>query len=242
VTYLACAAAHEDPARAEASHPELWREVRRFNLPVKLALAAAHEAAAAAAAPAEALLIALAPCQPGSPELWSASSAFERELAAHGRVGRLRVNPTFTLHAIDNLALSALAIQLGNRAPCLCLGGAAGQAWCGIESVLERFSDGAANEALLVAGDQDRTRAHAAGVAVLFSMTPRPFGAGGRTVEIVAVERQRGDAGGARPHASGGLVRWLASLAHAGPGHLRYAVPVEDGDGVDRIAVVAEVR
>ena len=165
VSFIASTAIAADPAAAEATHPELWRQARRFNLPVKLALTAAHDVAAQARAPAEARLVSLSPCHAGSPELWRATHAFETNLAETGKAARVRVNPTYTLHAIDNLALSALAIDLQNHAPCLGLGGAAGQAWSALEWILERPGDG---ETLLFAGDQSATGTAALGVAALF--------------------------------------------------------------------------
>ena len=175
----------------DAGGVELGRDFRRFNLPVKLALAAAHAAVAAAKDKTQVALVSLSPCRPGSPELWRATRQFERALHETGRASAVRVNPTYTLHAIDNLALSSLAIALGNRAPFLGLGGAPGQAWCALEFVLERTHDDTAAETLILAGDQDETGQTGAGVALLFSSDPRPLGATGRTVRLVAVERGR---------------------------------------------------
>jgi len=56
---------------------------------------------------------------------------------ASGTLGDLRMNPTQTLHAVDNLAMSAFAITYANQAECLGLGGAAGQAWWDWKAVLE---------------------------------------------------------------------------------------------------------
>jgi hypothetical protein len=240
VTFVVHAARKQDPARAEAEAPDLWREVRRYNLPVKLALAAAREAAAEARGAAEAMLVSLAPCRPGSPELWRAARAFETALGQTGRASEVRINPTYTLHAIDNLALSALAIALGNRAPCLGLGGAAGQAWCALEAILERLEEGEAREALVLAGDQDGEGARAAGVSVLFSAERRPFRGDGRTLRLLEIVREPGPE---RPHAdaAGGLVRWLAALEACGPGRFTYQVPARDSDGIDRVSVVVEV-
>jgi hypothetical protein len=241
VTFVVGAARKQDPARAEAEAPALWRESRRFNLPIKMALAAAHEVARAARDPAEALLVSLAPCRPGSPELWRAAHAFETALARTGRASEVRVNPTYTLHAIDNLGLSALAMALHNRAPCLGLGGAAGQGWCALEAIGERFEAGEVSEALLFAGDQDPDGTRAAGAGILFAAEARPF-AGGRAVRLVGLERQRLDQPASpEPDAAGGLLRWLAALEAQGPGRFAYPVPDRDGDGLDRLTVVAEV-
>lgn len=249
MTFLAGAAIADDPATAEAARPELWRHARRFNLPVKLALTAAHDVAARARAPADARLVSLSPCHAGSPELWRATHAFETNLAQTGKAARVRVNPTYTLHAIDNLALSALAIDLRNHAPCLGLGGAPGQAWTALEWILEQASgdgrpdDGEGGEVLLFAGDQTPTGTSALGVAALFSDRP----GGGPAIRLVAVERApltRPSEGAPDADAAAGLRRWIAALsafAARGRGPHAYAVPPADGDGRDRITVVAEV-
>ena len=200
--WIAATAVERDAGRIAVDQPELWREVRRFNLPVKLALAAAHRVIGALAEPRRARLVALAPCRPGSPEL----RAISRELDAgfaRGSCDRLRVNPIYTLHAIDNLALSALAIRLENREPSVCLGGAAGQAFAALELALEQASDelatggdapgaswlDAARELVIFGGDQSDTSwrgepsdAEACGVAIV--LTARPA-----RVRLVAVER-----------------------------------------------------
>jgi hypothetical protein len=244
VTFIACSAIAADPAVAESTHPELWRQARRFNLPVKLALTAAHDVATRAWAPADARLVSLSPCNAGSPELWRLTHAFETNLAETGKAARVRVNPTYTLHAMDNLALSALAMDLRNHAPCLGLGGAAGQAWSALEWILEQppESDG---ETLLFAGDQTPAGAAALGVAALFRAEPP----GGRALRLVAVERAPVGRGVAAappvPDAAAGLRRWLEALATFAAheqGAFAYVVPPADGDGRDRITVVAEVR
>ena len=242
MSFIASTAIAADAAAAEATHPELWRQARRFNLPVKLALTAAHDVAAQARAPAEARLVSLSPCHAGSPELWRATHAFETNLAETGKAARVRVNPTYTLHAIDNLALSALAIDLQNHAPCLGLGGAAGQAWSALEWILEQPGDG---ETLLFAGDQSATGTAALGVAALFRASPGD----GKAIRLVAVERASlgrfTTAGPPRPDAATGLRRWLEALSSFAAherGPFAYPVPPADGDGRDRIMVVAEVR
>ena len=241
MTFLACTALAADAPVAETTHPELWRQARRFNLPVRMALTAAHDVATRARAPADARLVSLSPCHAGSPELWHATHAFETNLAATGKAARVRVNPTYTLHAIDNLALSALAIDLHNHAPCLGLGGAAGQAWVALEWILEQADEG---ETLLFAGDQSPTGTAALGVAALFRAAPGD----GKAVRLVAVERARlgrfSAAAPPRPDAATGLQRWfeaLSSFAARARGPFAYAVPPADGDGRDRITVVAEV-
>jgi hypothetical protein len=243
MSFVAASAIADDPTVAASTHPELWRQARRFNLPVKLALTAAHDVAARAHAPAEARLVALAPCQGGSPELWRATHAFETDLAQTGKAARVRVNPTYTLHAMDNLALSALAIDLGNHALCLGLGGAAGQVWTALEWILEQPPT-PNGETLLFAGDQTPTGTSALGVAVLF----RESASDATAPRLVAVERSPlpgNDATRPRPDAAAGLRRWLDALtafARDERGPFAYTVPPADGDGRDRITVVAEVR
>ena len=156
----------------------------------------------------------------------------------------MRVNPTYTLHAIDNLALSSLAIALGNRAPFLGLGGAPGQGWCALEFVLEQRDGHTAAETLILAGDQDEAGQNGSGVALLFSSDQRPFGTTGRTVRLVAVERGR-LTDERRPvphlHAAQGFLRWLASLSASPRGRHVYDVPGDDGDGLDRVSIISEV-
>ena len=106
MTFLGCTAIAADPAAAEATHAELWRQARRFNLPVKMALAAAHVVAARARAPADARLVSLSPCHAGSPELWHATHAFEANIAETGKAARVRVNflTDLTQRRLDNLS------------------------------------------------------------------------------------------------------------------------------------------
>jgi hypothetical protein len=240
--YVAASSIERDAARIAADHPALWREIRRFNLPVKLALGAAQRVTGALADPRRVRLISLAPCRPGSPELRTISRDLDAGFA-RGSCDRLRVNPIYTLHAIDNLALSALSLRLENRERCACLGGAAGQGWLALEQALEELAAGAAPEVLVLGGDQgdaswkgEPEDAEACGVAL--ALTTRP-----QRVRLVALERavSRGGAGAPRPHAARGLARWLDALAGAPAGRLAYAVPAEDGDGVDDITVIAEV-
>ena len=176
--YLAASAQQSDLARIREATPELWRHVRRYNQPVQLALAAAEEVMQFSKDPSLAAVISLAPCQPGSADLYRWGNVVVAGMA-EGSLGNMRMNPTQTLHAVDNLALSAFAIAHGNRSYCLGLGGAAGQAWCGLEAVLERADE----EILLMAGDQDAAEdgAPGLGVALLFSNRVRSLG---RTVQV----------------------------------------------------------
>jgi hypothetical protein len=248
--YLAAAAIERDMPETGASDPALWRELRRFNLPVKLALAAAHRVLGALADPARAMLIALAPCRSGS----AAQRAALREgsaIFARGGGGKLRVNPIHTLHGVDNLALAALSMKLANREPCACLGGAAGQAWLGLAQALDELAAGSAGEVLVFGGDQgpaslrgEPADPEALGVAI--ALTARPPRAQiveiVEIVEIVKLERAPGAGDAAiQPHAARGLARWLDALAAAPAGRSAYRVPAEDGDGTDELTVIAEV-
>jgi hypothetical protein len=73
MVYLIAAAQHDSLARVRAEKPELWRQVRRYNQPVQLALAAADEVMRYAENPATAAVISLAPFTAGemsSPQAW----------------------------------------------------------------------------------------------------------------------------------------------------------------------------
>jgi hypothetical protein len=169
--YLIASSQQDDLAKVREEKPELWRHVRRYNKPVQLALAAADEVMRSSVDPSTVAVISLAPCQPGSADLYRWGNVVTSGMA-NGTLGNLRMNPTQTLHAVDNLAMSAFAIAHRNHAYCLGLGGAAGQAWCGLEAVHERLNAGFEEEALLMAGDQDAAEdtSPGLGVALLFSM------------------------------------------------------------------------
>jgi hypothetical protein len=246
--YLIRSARCDDPAELQG-RPELWRRVRRFNLPVQLAVAAGEEVAAAAEDPARAALVSLAPHHSGSPELFEVI----RSLDINGGVGdgaRLRTphfNPVITLHAVDNLALSALAITLGNQAYGLGLGGGAGQGWVALEAAWERLATGRETEALVVAGDQDAGADAGLAVALLFARCPAPYPPLGRLVRLVAVNRQpamtiaTGEPE-AEPHAAAGLAALLTALGKvAATGRWIYRVPAEHSDGLERPELVWEV-
>jgi len=247
--YLIRSARWDDPAELR-QRPELWRRVRRFNLPVQLALAAGEEVAAAAEDPARAALLSLAPCCSGSPEFFDAARLF----GTGNNGARFRtphVNPILTLHAVDNLALSALAITLGNQAYGLGLGGGAGQGWVALEVAWERLAEEREAEALVMAGDQDAANpaspANTGGLAValLFARRPQPYPPLGRTVRLAAVNRPSATQPvepEARPHAAAGLAALLAALADVSTtGRWVYRVPAEHGDGRDRPELAWEV-
>ena len=232
--WLVACAELADLAVVRDDDPALWRDVRRFNAPVQLAVAAAHAVLARAVAPREAALISLAPCHAGSPEL----HRWVREIEAGDGV---KMNPTHTLHALDNLALSVLSIRLANHAWAMSLGGAAGMAWSALEMALERAELGD-HEVVVVGGDQlsGSEPSPVSAFALLLARERTPFEASGRAVRLVGVERRRKRAA-AVPHAAAGAIAMLAALRAAPQGPLTYEVPAADGDGIDDIAVRWEV-
>ena len=234
--YLVAAAQVSDLARVREEKPELWRQVRRYNQPVQLALAAADEVMKSSQDSSTAAVISLAPCQPGSADLYRWGDVVTSGMAS-GTLGNMRMNPTQTLHAVDNLAMSAFAIAHRNHAYCLGLGGAAGQAWCGLEAVIERLNAGFEEEALLMAGDQDAAEDGAAGlgVALLFSVHARSS-----SVRLISIVRNR-QISDVKPHAANGLAGMLSEIEQCGHGRRSYVVPAEHTDGVSGVTVNLEV-
>ncbi|HTL36777.1 MAG TPA: hypothetical protein VL326_26765 [Kofleriaceae bacterium] len=248
--FIAAWAVERDVTRIATDHPALWREIRRFNLPVKLALAAAQRVLPALESAKTARLIGLAPCRPGSPELRSISRDLDAGFA-RGSTKDLRVNPIYTLHAIDNLGLSALSIRIENRAPVSCLGGAAGQAWEALDEAMQLLASGEVTEVLVFGGDQSDASwkgegagaggapdAEACGVALVLTAKPQ-------RMKLVGIERTQarartgsdaptGERLAPKPHAARGLAAWLSASQS------RYVVPDDDGDGIDRIALITE--
>jgi len=241
MVYLVAAAQEDDLARVREQRPELWRYVRRYNKPVQLALAAADEVMKSSTDPSTAAVISLAPCQPGSADLYRWGNVVTSGMAS-GTLGNLRMNPTQTLHAVDNLAMSAFAIAYRNHAYCLGLGGAAGQAWCGLEAVHERLNAGLEEEALLMAGDQDAAEddSPGLGVALLFSTRANPFQSLDRIVRLVSVSRSKTIVD-VVPHAANGLAALLSSIAEHRSGVLSYVVPPEHTDGFSTVLVTLEI-
>src|SRR5262245_54024915 len=174
MTYLVAAAECRSADRLPNGPMRLRRDFHRFNLPVQLALAAATDVVSAADDPASMAVVSLAPCQNGSPELYKWAEA-AIVAGSDGRFGAARMNPTHTLHVVDNLALSAFAIAYRSDGYCFGVGGAPGQAWCGLEILRERLASGREREGLLMAGDQARIgdATGSRGVALLFSVRRR---------------------------------------------------------------------
>jgi len=243
MTYLVAAAQRRSAAQLPDEPARLRRDFRRFNLPVQLALAAASDVVPAAEDPASMAVVSLAPCQNGSPDLYRWAEAAIAAGSA-GRFGAARMNPTHTLHVIDNLALSAFAIAYGSDGYCLGVGGAPGQAWCGLEILCERFAGGREREGLLMAGDQTRVAdaTGSRGVALLFSGQRRPYAALGCPVKLVAIERKRRRAlSPVAAHAAAGLCDFLEVLALHGAGPFAYEVPAEQTDGIDHVTLMLRV-
>jgi hypothetical protein len=243
MAYLVASAEYRELGTIQKLSPETWRRVRRYNLPVQLALAAAEEVMFLSINPKTAAVISLAPCQPGSADLYRWGDLVTAGMASRN-LGDLRMNPTQTLHAVDNLALSAFAIASGNHSDCLGLGGAAGQAWCGLEAVLERLDVGSAEEVLVMAGDQDSTHesANGLGIAMLFSQHARPFQALGRVVRLVRIERQTQPCpSNISPHAAAGLSELVSAIKTQTQGWLSYEVPKHQTDGLSSVTIVLEI-
>jgi hypothetical protein len=248
MAYLVATAKRSDLETVRKSAPETWRRVRRYNLPIQLALAAAEEVITSSHDASIATVISLAPCEPGSADLYRWGHVVTAGMAT-GSLGDLRMNPTQTLHAVDNLAMSAFAINYGNHADCLGLGGAAGQAWCGLEAVLERLDEPQGShenvdEALLMAGDQDSTdeTAKGLGVALLFARDARPYASLGSFVRLVRVERRKLSCStNVVAHAAMGLSELVTAIEQQKQGLLSYDVPAEQTDGASAVNIVVEI-
>ncbi len=242
MVYLVAAAHHDDLAKVREEKPELWRQVRRYNKPVQLALAAADEVMRSSLDVSTAAVISLAPCQPGSADLYSWGNVVTSGMATR-TLGNLRMNPTQTLHAVDNLAMSAFAIAHRNHAYCLGLGGAAGQAWCGLEVVHERLNAGLEEEALLMAGDQDAAEdgAPGLGVALLFSVRARPYMPLARLVRLLSISRRTERTSQVVPHSANGLAAFLSAILPFHGARMPYVVPPQHTDGLSGVTISLEV-
>lgn len=159
-------AVRDDAAALAAARPDWHRGVRRYPVPVQLALGALEDVRASIAAPNEIVIVSCAPRRAGSPEVHAwVRQIFERERAGQPAP---RMNPTHTLHVVDNLALSVAAISLATHAEGFGVGGAPAQAAMAIEYAAEALARGA-REVLILAGDQeDATKAsRAVGAAIV---------------------------------------------------------------------------
>lgn len=239
MSYLIATSLRRSPIDSRHLPPRLPRDFRRFNLPVQLALAAAADVVPAAEDPATMAVVSLAPCHNGSPELYRWVQNADSARSAGANVPA-RLNPTYTLHVIDNLALSAFVIDHGSDGYYLGVGGAPGQAWAALEAVRERLDGGGEREALLMAGDQGRESEASdnSGVAMLFSVRRTAYAPLGRPVELVAIERSpHPDPQPVSAHAAEGLCALLHAIAQHGVGTLVYEVPSQHTNGIDRVTV-----
>jgi hypothetical protein len=245
VTYLVATAVVRGTADARSGTPRLPRDFRRFNLPVQLALAAAADVVSDVEDPANLAVVSLAPCHNGSPELYRwAEAAIAAGMGAG--FGASRMNPTHTLHVVDNLALSAFAIAYQSDGYSLGLGGAPGQAWSAVEAICDRLADGWEHEGMIMAGDQARAAegSQASGVALLFSARPKPYGRLGKQFELLGIERRPWPAPvETSSHAAEGLCAFIAALARPDlpAGRFTYVPPPEHTDGADHVTVVLEI-
>jgi hypothetical protein len=243
--YFVGSAQSTDIRELQTKRPEIFRQVRRSNLPVQLAIAAAADVAELADNPSTAMLVSVAPCQSGSVELYRWGQSM---VPAHGgdRFRDIRMNPTHTLHAVDNLALSLFAILKQNHAYCLGLGGSAGQSWSALEAIHERFLISDLAEAIFLTGDQEFGEGSSTGigVAMLFSREERRNDQCDRTIRIVGIGRSRMSRQvSVDPHSSKGIVEFLSIMEQCAlkPGWFTYEVPMLHTDGVDVITVTTEV-
>ncbi len=241
MAYLVASSMQNDLSGVRDTLPELWRQLRRFNLPVQLALAAIEEIASAAIDASTAEIISLAPSQPGSPDLFRWADVLVKRVR-NGALFDARMNPTHTLHVVDNLAMSAFAIAHRNQAYCLGLGGSAGQSWAALEIVQHRLAEHRDSEAFILGGDQELSpdTATGIGVALLFSSSPRLYR--GRYVRLARIRREkRLHRKGVVPHAAAGLCAWLTAIDQHRDGSLAYAVPDQHSDGIDAVTIETEV-
>lgn len=236
--FVVATAVERDPKGLKQRAPAVWRRVRRFNAPVQLAIAAAAQVLARTADPADVTLISLAPCQSGSPDAFAWVDRVNAR--QHEDDVPLRINPVHTLHAVDNLALSALSILLGSEVEGVGLGGAAGQAWAALDIAREKLAAEPDRDVVILAGDQDCARTSTAPVAVALLVSSRAPSTT-RAISIDAVERSARPCA-PTPHAARGLVALAGALDAAEPGSLRHEVDPADSDGFDRVIVLATVR
>jgi hypothetical protein len=217
-------------------NPSLWRKVRRFNGPGQATVAVAVEAARAAADPSRVGLIGLAACQSGSSEMFATIGTLLDRPPSDPMA--FKFNPTYTLHALDNLALSVVSIELKNRGYAIGLGGTAGQCWDALDIARARLAMGDEREFLIFGGDQTgRGEGSVVAAALLLSCEP-PVATTAR-VRIDTLEWTRADESDRPPtlHAAAGLAEFLGVLERRPPGPFEYRVPPDHGNGLDSICI-----
>jgi hypothetical protein len=244
--FLTTSAIEHNISAVKENSPEVWRQIRRFNLPVQLALAAAHKVMAYATEPSQVALISIAPCQNGSPAIFRLGHAFIDRIE-NKKNDEFRINPTYSLHVVDNLALSSLSIAFKNHAYCLGLGGAPGQVWAGLEVVQEVLASGRATEALLMAGDQDSSEnltESGTGVAALFTKHKTPYENSDKSIQFKNLDRTETDEFIAvKPHSADGLAAFLEEIVNrTQKKRFLYSVPHQQTDGHNNISIDLELR
>lgn len=245
MTFLTTSAIEHNLSTVKENSPKVWRQVRRFNLPVQLALAAAHRVMAYATDPSQVALISIAPCQNGSPAIFRLGHAFIDRLENNIN-DEFRINPTYSLHVIDNLALSSLSIAFKNHAYCLGLGGAPGQVWAGLEVVQDVLASGRATEALLMAGDQESSEnltESGTGVAALFTKHKTPYEHNGKYIQIKNLDSSETDeCFSVKPHSADGLAAFIEEIVNRTQnGRFLYSVPHQETDGHNNISIEMEI-
>ncbi len=245
MTFLVTSAIEHNLSTVKGNSPQVWRQIRRFNLPVQLALIAAHRVMAYAADPGKAALISIAPCQNGSPAIFRWGYAIIDRIE-NQKNDEVRMNPTHTSHVVDNLALSSLSIALKNHAYCLGLGGAPGQAWAGLEAVQEVLAGDEATEVLLMAGDQENPEnltEKGTGVAALFTKQKMPNQHNGSYIRIKNIDRtETKEAFSIKPHSANGLAAFFDKTVNiTQTGNFLYTVLPDETDGHETISIEMEV-
>jgi len=243
--FLTTSAIEHNLSTVKENSPKVWRQIRRFNLPVQLALAAAHRVMAYATDPSQVALISIAPCQNGSPAIFRLAHAFIDRLE-NNRNDEFRINPTYSLHVIDNLALSSLSIAFKNHAYCLGLGGAQGQAWAGLEVVQDVLASGRATEALLMAGDQESSEnltERGTGVAALFTKHKTRYENSDKSIQIKNIDSSETDeCFSVKPHSADGLAAFIDRIVNrTQKGCFLYNVPHQDTEGYEKRSIEMEI-
>jgi len=242
--YIVASSVQDDLDKVRRTFPDIWRQIRRFNRPVQLAIAAGIEVALYADAPETATLISVAPSHPGSPEIFSWAHHL-METRKDGDFSGAKMNPTHTLHAVDNLALSSLAIALRNHSYCIGLGGSPGQSWEALQMALEKNTD-ADSEVILVAGDQENALSISlsAGVAFLLSSKQNKHVSLMKSILIKGILHSSLSAP-VEPdlHSAKGFVNLAAFISRTDgfAGTLTYDVPPEQGNGAEQFTIVMEL-
>jgi hypothetical protein len=243
LAFLVTSAVEHNLSTVKENFPKVWRQIRRFNLPVQLALVAAHRVMAYATDPAKVALLSIAPCQNGSPAIFHLVRTF---IIGNKKNDDFRINPTYSLHVIDNLALSSLSIAFKNHAYCLGLGGTPGQVWVGLEVVQEILASGRATEVLLMAGDQESSEnvtETGTGVAALFTKSKMRYEHNGKYIRLKNLDSSETTEGFAvKPHSADGLAAFLNRIVDTTQsGNFWYIVVPEDTNGHEKLSIEVEV-